>query len=148
MTDKTDYSDQIAAVVEAKLQELANTPVGTLTGRRLQLGGDQEQATDYVRRALVQVGNRLGVQFLEMTPAIALEQLAITAAHKDHDVAGLIKSLINSFLVSYATPETCDESFGHLLGLESLRATVGANRMQTIQAAAAHITANKNPTKH
>jgi hypothetical protein len=147
--EKNDYSARIATAVEAKLQELASIPVGVLTGRRLELGGDKAKASEGMRRLFTDIGERVGLHFLEMTPAVLLEQFAIQSVLKDHDTAGLLKSLINSFLIDYATPETNDQAYGHLLSLEALRATVAADRMRTVQTLAlAQIAATAPPTKH
>jgi len=147
-TQQPDYSAQIAAVVDAKLLELATIPVGVLSGRRLELGGDKAKAGDYLRRAMIDVGERVGLHFLEMTPVIALEQFCITAALKDHDVAGLLKSLINSFMVGYLTPETSDRAFAHLEGLEDIRTRVATHRAKQTLQALAELPISAAPTQH
>lgn len=132
-----DYSVEIAAAVDAKLAELSAIPVGSLTGRRLELGGDKDKNAAHIRRTMIDVGQRVGLHFLQMTPAVALEQLCIMSAVKGHDTAGLLKSLINSFLIAYVTPETVDQAYAHLVGLEGLRQEVNTQRDSQKRAALA-----------
>lgn len=132
-----DYSVEIAAAVDAKLAELSAIPVGVLTGRRLELGGDKDKNAAYIRRTMINVGQRVGLHFLQMTPAALLEQLCIMSAIKDHDTAGMLKSLINSFLFAYVTPETVDQAYAHLGGLEGLRQEVSTQRDSQKRAALA-----------
>lgn len=120
---------QIEAVVDAKLLELASIPVGAFTGRRLELAGSID-AQDYYRRAMLDMGQRLGLDFLEATPVVMLEQLCVVSAVRGHDTAGLIKSLVNSFMATYITPETTEQAFSHLEGLEALRQDVSQARGQ------------------
>lgn len=128
MTGASDYTAEIEAAVDTKLAELATMPIGVLTGRRLELGGDTVANAKYIRNAMIDVGQRVGLHFLQMTPAVALEQLCVASAVKNHDTAGLLKSLINSFLIAYATPETSDQAYAHLVGLEVLRQDVKQRR--------------------
>lgn len=152
MTATPDYTAEIEAAVDAKLAQLAAMPVGLLTGRRLEMGGDKDQNAAYIRRAMIDVGQRVGLHFLQMTPAPALEQLCIMSAIKDHDTAGLLKSLINSFLIAYVTPETCDQAYAHLVGLEGLRQDVNKQRDSQKRAALARVATilagGNAPTKH
>lgn len=129
------YDVAIAETVEAKLLELDGLTVGMATGRRLEFNGAKpgSQYTPAEIRALMgrsmaDIGRRVGLHFLQMTPAVALEQFIIVSVIKDQDTAGLIKSLINSFLVTYCTPETTDRAYVHLEGLEGLRREVAARR--------------------
>ncbi|BAW27496.1 hypothetical protein [Pseudomonas putida] len=128
MTSASDYTAEIEAAVDAKLAELAAMPMGVLTGRRLELGGDTVANAEYVRKAMIDIGQRVGLHFLQMTPAVSLEQLCVVSAVKNHDTAGLLKSLINSFLIAYVTPETSDQAYAHLVGLEALRQDVKQRR--------------------
>lgn len=149
MTSTSDYTAEIEAVVDAKLAELATIPVGPLTGRRLELAGDEANIAAYVRRAMICIGQSLGLHLLKATPAVVLEQLCVVSAAKDHDTAGLLKSLINSFLVAYVTPETCDRAFAHLEGLEALRAEVSeARRKRATTNLATIFAGSPAPTKH
>ena len=123
------YAALVASVVESKLQELASIPYGRETGRPLQLGGiSPEYAAEYLRRCFTDIAQRLGVDLFRQTPVILLDQMAVMSATKDHDTAGLLKSVINSFLIAYSTPETSDRAYAHLEGLEALRAEVAAGR--------------------
>ena len=60
-------------------------------------------------------------RFLE-TPVERLDQFAVMSVVKNHDTAGLLRSLLNSFMIAYGCPETADRAFAALLELEALRA--------------------------
>ncbi|MDG9809450.1 MULTISPECIES: hypothetical protein [Pseudomonas] len=123
------YGAVVAMAVTAKLQELAGIPFGMESGRRLDIGGiTPEKRDQYMSAAFAEIAQRLGVDLFRQTPAVLLEQLAVMSALKDHDTAGLLKSMINSFLIAYVTPETHERAYAHLQGLESLRGEIAANR--------------------
>ncbi len=123
------YGAVVGMVVQAKLQELAGIPVGMASGRRLEIGGiSEEKRLQYVGAAFTDIAQRLGVDLFRQTPVVLLEQLAVMSALKDHDTAGLLKSVINSFLITYITPETHDRAYAHLQGLEALRREIAAMR--------------------
>lgn len=132
MSEASPVQDkQLREVAKAKYVEATATPHGRLTGRRLaiaQEGLTQQMLESMVIDQLVDTGRRLGVEFLQNTPAIALEQFAVMAISRNDDTAGMIKSLINSFMIAYLTPETTDQAFEHLVGLESLRSAVADSR--------------------
>lgn len=124
------YDAQIAEAVEAKLVELDTIPVGSLSGRRLELDNKlgAEATRDLMRRSMVDIAQRVGLHFFQLTPPVALEQVIIVSAARNHDTAGLIKSLINSFMIAYCTPETSERAYNQLLELEALRKEVAVRR--------------------
>lgn len=125
------HQQQLRDLATAMYAEVAALDHGTATGRRLALGAANmtpEQIKNAVIDQFVDIANRLGVDFFSQTPAVALEQFVIMAIIRNEDTAGLLKSLINSFMVSYITPETADRAFQHLVGLEGLRAEVAKSR--------------------
>lgn len=153
MTSASNYTAEIEAVADAKLAELDDIPIGVATGRRLELGGDTARNAEYIRNSMIDIGQRVGLHFLQMTPAVALEQLCVASAAKNHDTAGLLKSVINSFMVAYLTPETSDQAYAHLVGLEGLRGHVrqlrGGQRREALEQLAATILAGSTaPTQH
>lgn len=123
----------LKSVAEAKYDEVLALVHGSVTGRRLQLHSDNlphEHIRSVMVDQYVDIGRRLGADFLRDTPAVALEQFTIMAINRDHDTAGLLKSLINSFLIAYLTPETNSRAFDHLLELEALRGEVSHERQK------------------
>ena len=67
-------------------------------------------------------------RFLE-TPVERLDQFAVMSVVKNHDTAGLLRSLLNSFMIAYGCPETADRAFAALLELEALRAEIADKRV-------------------
>lgn len=129
----------VQLAVHAKLNELASIPVGFRSGRRLTADDlrpsgyniTAEQLREGLSRNFTDVANRLGVEFFMGLPAVLLEQFTLMSIMRNEDCAGLLKSLINSFMLTYSTPETAASSFSHLEGLETLRAEVAKSRSLT-----------------
>lgn len=133
------YNQVLHSAVVFKLKELSGLPVGFESGRRLTADDLREKGIDLtaeqVHLALAtnfkNVAERLGIEFFMATPAAALEQFTLMSILRNEDCAGMLKSLINSFMLTYITAETSDKAFSHLLGLESLRAEVAKSRNLT-----------------
>lgn len=124
-----DLLSEVQTIVTQKLDEVALIPVGMASGRRLGMNSAKpDQLRAMLMTLLTDIGLRLGPHFLRETPSILLEQFAIMSIVRNDDTAGLLKSLINSFMVTYATPETADRTMVHLEGIEGLRAEVAAMR--------------------
>lgn len=77
-----------------------------------------------------EIAKVMGVERFAETPVERLDQFTVMSVVKNHDTAGLLRSLVNSFMIAYANPETSDEAFQALLTLEALRASVAAARGQ------------------
>jgi|TARA_R110000851_G_scaffold24942_2_gene72033 hypothetical protein len=124
-----DRVPEVEAMIDAKLQELAQIPVGPHGGRRLEIGGvSPVECERLIRVGMRDIAERLTPDILDIMPVVAIEQLIVMSVTNNHDTAGLIKSLLNSFLAAYITPETSTRAFHHLEGLESLRAEVASAR--------------------
>jgi hypothetical protein len=126
------YQKDIVDAVESKLLELDGIAFGAATGRRFQMAGKNSdgslmtpaQHRENLRRVLTDIAERVGLHFFQMTEAVMLDQLVTVAVIQNHDTAGLLKSLLNSFLIAYTNKETHVHAYQHLLGLELLRAHV------------------------
>lgn len=136
MNQGPEYGALIAHVVESKLLELDRIESGSKTGRRLVLAGVGESGqplTQVEQRAALgqlfkDIGERAGLEVLFETPAVLLEQFCIMSVVKNHDTAGLVKTIRSSFMITYLNPETSDRAYQHLEGLEALRAEMIVQR--------------------
>lgn len=90
----------------------------------------QAQREDFLRKAFVEIAKGMGIDRFLQTPAERLDQFAVMSVVKEHDTAGLIRSLVNSFMIAYACPETCDRAFAALVQIEGLRAEVADDKGQ------------------
>jgi len=70
----------------------------------------------------------MGADRFSETPVELLDQFAVMSVIKNHDTGGLLRSLVNSFLIAYSTPETADRAYLALMQLEALRVEVGEAR--------------------
>lgn len=123
---------EIDEAVDAKLRELDSIAFGAATGRRFQAAGmnadgslmTPDQHRESQRRVMTDIAQRVGLHFFQMTSAVMLDQLVVVSTVQKHDTAGLLKSLINSFLIAYTSKETSVQAYQQLQGLEFLRAHV------------------------
>lgn len=129
---QSKYQKDIAAAVEAKLLELDKTDYHPSTGRRYQMAGENGDGSpmtpaehrENLRRGLTDIAERLGLHFFLMANTVMLDQLVTMSMIRNHDTAGLLKSLINSFMIAYIHQETTDQAYTALLALETCRAYV------------------------
>lgn len=84
----------------------------------------KEEREVFLTRAFVEVAKGMGLDRFTQTPTERLDQFAVMSVMKDHDTAGLLRSLVNSFMIAYACPETSDRAFAALVQIEGLRAEV------------------------
>ena len=90
------------------------------------LAGDQRRALFI--RGFHEIAAGMGVDRFAEIPVTVLNGFMVMSVIKDHDTRGLLKSLVNSFLVAYSTPETTEGAFKALLELEGLRAKIKHDR--------------------
>lgn len=93
-----------------------------------------------------EIAKGMGLERFAETPVERLDQFAVMSVVKNQDTAGLLRSLVNSFMIAYSTPETAERAFRALLDIEALRAEVGHARGQntprpSMEAAAAALEA-------
>ena len=128
-------SASTAIATAMKATELKTLPHGDLGGRRLQLGGkdgplDNQASWTALKPLFDDLGKRLGPTFMRVTPAVVIEQFCIQSVIRNEDTAGLLVSLLNSFMLAYLTPELSERAFQHLVGLEGLRQELAQLRSQ------------------
>ena len=86
----------------------------------------QPLTTEERRRTLTilfaEIAKGMGLERFLETPVERLDQFAVMSVVKNHDTSGLLRSLVNSFMIAYSCPETADRAFAALLELEALRA--------------------------
>lgn len=105
--------------------ELANPGTGQPFSRE-----ERRQALTVLFTELVK---GMGIERFLETPVERLDQFAVMSLVKNHDTAGLLRSLVNSFMIAYACPETADRAFAALKEIEALRAFVADVKGQKTQ---------------
>ncbi|MFZ3139142.1 hypothetical protein [Polaromonas sp.] len=78
----------------------------------------------FLTRALGEIAKGMGIDRFAQTPVERMDQFAVISVQKNHDTAGLLLSLVNSFMIAYGCPETSDRAFAALVQIEGLRAEV------------------------
>lgn len=72
----------------------------------------------------------VGIENFLQIPLERLDQFAVMSLVKNHDTQGLIRSLVNSFMIAYSTPETSEVAFKTLVVLEELRERIAVAKGQ------------------
>lgn len=101
--------------------------------------------SEFLTRAFIAIAKGMGIERFMQTPPERLDQFAVMSVMKDHDTAGLLLSLVNSFMIAYACPETSNRAFAALVQIEGLRAEVAdakgqgrmSNKPELVEAAKA-----------
>ena len=88
------------------------------------------QREEFLTLAFAEIAKGMGIDRFLQTPAERLDQFAVMSVMKNHDTAGLLRSLVNSFMIAYACPETSDRAFAALVQIEGLRAVVADSKGQ------------------
>lgn len=84
----------------------------------------------FLTRAFGEISRGMGVDRFLQTPVERMDQFAVMSVQKNHETAGLLLSLMNSFMIAYACPETSDRAFAALVQIEGLRAEVADTKGQ------------------
>lgn len=87
-----------------------------------------EQRREHLMILFAEIIKGMGADRFSETPVELLDQFAVMSVIKNHDTGGLLRSLVNSFLIAYSTPETADRAYLALTQLEALRVEVGEAR--------------------
>lgn len=88
------------------------------------------QREEFLLTAFSEIAKGMGIDRFMQTPAERMEQFAVMSVTKNHDTAGLLRSLVNSFMIAYACPETSARAFAALTQIEGLRAEVADKKGQ------------------
>lgn len=122
------------------LKDLVENRVGVALNHRFRCElADPETGnpltTDQRRETLTtlfgEVAKAMGFERFAETPVERLDQFSVMSVVNNHDTGGMLRSLVNSFMIAYATPETTDRAFRALLQIEALRAEVADSRGQS-----------------
>jgi len=88
------------------------------------------QREEFLTLTFAEIAKGMGIDRFMQTPAERLDQFAVMSVMKNHDTAGLLRSLVNSFMIAYACPETSERAFAALVQIEGLRAEVADSKGQ------------------
>jgi translation initiation factor IF-1 len=135
---KTD--DLISVLIESRVEKAMEHPHFRLelADGKTGLPLSAEKRRESLRILFGEIIKGMGLERFAETPVELLDQFAVMSVVKDDDTAGLLRSLINSFVIAYSTPETSDRAFLALTQLEDLRAEVAKARVQTSDNTAVH----------
>lgn len=122
-------SARARAIVQARVDLALSTPhrlelSDPETGKPL--AGDRRRALFI--RGFHEIAAGMGVDRFAEIPVTVLNGFMVMSVIKNHDTKGLLKSLVNSFMVTYSMPETADAAFKALVELEGLRAKLAHDK--------------------
>ena len=123
---ETMFSERVETALKHKFRcELANPNTGQ------PMSADERR--EFLTHAFVEIAKGMGIARFAETPVERLDQFAVMSVVKNHDTAGLLRSLVNSFMIAYGDPSTADRAFAALVQIEALRAEVADDRGQQTQ---------------
>ena len=99
-----------------------------LADRKTQIAISGEERRNFLTIAFNEIAAGMGLDRFAETPVERLDQFAVMSTLKNHDTQGLLRSLVNSFMIAYTDPETADQAFKALVQIEALRAKLADNR--------------------
>lgn len=128
---KIDNDNEIEKMIKAKVDlahplQFRMELVSPRTGEKM----TADERRDFLTRSFVEIAKGMGLDRFMQTPAERLDQFAVMSVLKNHDTQGLLRSLVNSFMIAYACPETADRAFAALVHIEGLRAEVADSKGQ------------------
>lgn len=133
MSDNQHADALISVLLESRVERAMERPYFRLeladakTGMPL----SPEKRRENLRILFGEILKGMGVEHFAKTPVELLDQFAVMSVVKNHDTAGLLRSLINSFVIAYSTPETSDRAVQALTQLEGLRGEVSKTLRQS-----------------
>ena len=118
-----EYEAAIAKRVEEAIANRYRLALGDAkTGRPL----TDDERRRYLMLLFFEIATAMGLERFKETPLERLDQFAVMSVVKNHDTGGLIRSLVNSFMIAYSTPETSAPAYLVLTVLEGLRREIEA----------------------
>ena len=128
---KTD--DLISVLIESRVEKAMEHPHFRLelADGKTGLPLSAEKRRESLRILFGEIIKGMGLERFAETPVELLDQFAVMSVVKDDDTAGLLRSLINSFVIAYSTPETSDRAVQALTQLEGLRGEVSKTLRQS-----------------
>lgn len=133
MSDNQHADTLISVLLESRVERAMERPhfrlelVDAKTGLPL----SPEKRRENLRILFGEILKGMGMEHFAKTPVELLDQFAVMSVVKNHDTAGLLRSLINSFVIAYSTPETSDRAVQALTQLEGLRGEVSKTLRQS-----------------
>ena len=126
-----DMTDSIAVLIKSHVDmAMAHQYRLELVHPHTQQRMTPVQREEFLTLAFAEIAKGMGVDRFLQTPAERLDQFAVMSVMKNHDTAGLLRSLVNSFMIAYACPETSEQAFQALVQIEGLRAEVADSKGQ------------------
>ncbi len=125
MANRGALSDQ----VERKIQALRGVPFGPDSDRPLTMseaGVDPVENADdsdhYLRILFGDIGEVLGVDFLESLDPVLLEQYCVMTVQRNEPGGEVLRTLISAFMSAYAQPASSDQAMDILRNLVAIPA--------------------------
>ncbi|KAF1003866.1 MAG: hypothetical protein GAK28_04329 [Luteibacter sp.] len=79
-----------------------------------------EERERILRVSFAEIVKGVGIEHFRACPPELLEEFSVLALASNHNVKGILVSVIRSFMAAYATPETHESAYVWLCQLEAL----------------------------
>lgn len=125
---------EVEQAVEEKVRAAMKSPATRLAVAK---GGEPlavEERERILRVSFAEIVKGVGIEHFRACPPELLEEFSVLALASNHNVKGILVSVVRSFMAAYATPETHESAYVWLCQLEAL---VQAARTSRFAAASA-----------
>lgn len=90
-----------------------------------------EERERILRVSFGEIVKGVGIEHFRACPPELLEEFSVLALASNHNVKGILVSVIRSFMAAYATPETHESAYVWLCQLEALVQAARTSRFAT-----------------
>jgi len=140
MSEGIDVQGIVGQLLEARVESAMQQPHFRLelADGKTGLPLTPDERRESLRFLFGEMIKGMGIERFAETPVELLDQFAVMSVVQNHDTAGLLRSLMNSFVIAYSTPETAERAYLALTQLERLRTEVAQARVQSPDHAVVH----------
>lgn len=120
--------DEVKQLIEEKVHAAMQLSPQTLTVEKHGKSLADLERERILRVSFAEIVKGVGVEHFRACPPDLLEEFSVLALTENHNVKGILVSVIRSFIAAYATPDTHESAYGWLLQLEALAQAARASR--------------------
>lgn len=111
---------ELEQVIDEKVRAAMQSPATRLSGANGGESLDVAEREHVLRVSFAEIAKGVGIEHFRACPTDLLEEFSVLALAANHNVKGILVSVVRSFIAAYATPETHRSAYVWLCQLEGL----------------------------
>ncbi len=126
---------EVEQAIEEKVRAAMKSPATRLAVAK---GGDPlspQERERILRVSFGEIVKGVGIEHFRACPPELLEEFSVLALASNHNVKGILVSVVRSFIAAYATPETHESAYVWLCQLEAIVKAARSSRFAQASAA-------------